>query len=76
MEIFSKTRKNIRKTQLHFVFLNSSFVCQNISVCLKLNRPRLVIVYCDKTVFTELPQSSSVGTSYRIFLKDDLFVFD
>ena len=27
-------------------FLNFPFVCQNISACLKLNRPRFIIVYC------------------------------
>ena len=31
------------KTQLRFVFLNFSFVSQNISACLKFNRPRLAI---------------------------------
>ena len=30
---------------LRFMFLNFLFVCQNISACLKLNRPRVVIVY-------------------------------
>ena len=35
----------IRNTQLCFVFLNFPFVCQDISACLKLNRPQLVIVY-------------------------------
>ena len=32
--------------QLCFMFLNFSLVCQNISVCLNLDRPRLAIVYC------------------------------
>ena len=31
---------------IRFVFLNFLFVCQNISACLKLNRPRLAIAYC------------------------------
>ena len=30
------------------MFLNFPFVCQNISACLKLNRPRLAIVYCSR----------------------------
>ena len=33
-------------TQLRFVYLNFSFLCQNISACLKLNRSRLAIAYC------------------------------
>ena len=45
LEIFLHTQENIRNTQLCFVFLNFSFVCQNISTCLKLNSPRLAIVY-------------------------------
>ena len=31
---------------LYFMFLNFPFMCQNSSVCLKLSRPWLVIVYC------------------------------
>ena len=36
----------VRQSMLRFVFLNFSFVCQSISACLKVNRPRIVIVYC------------------------------
>ena len=35
--------KNIRNTQLCFVFLNFAFMCQNISACLKRNTSWLVI---------------------------------
>ena len=38
------TPKKILET-LHFVFLNLSFVCQNICAGLKLSRPQLIIVY-------------------------------
>ena len=34
------------ETQLRFVFPNFPFLCQNISACLKLNRPPLIIAYC------------------------------
>ena len=37
--------------QLRLVFLNFPFVWLNISSCLKLNRPRLAIVYCYKFQF-------------------------
>ena len=44
-EMFWHTQEIIRETQLRFVFLTFLFVCQNISACLQLNTPRLVIVH-------------------------------
>ena len=38
--------RSVLTHSLRLMFLNFSFVYQNISACLKLNRPRLVIVYC------------------------------
>ena len=42
--------REIQLNQLRFVFLNSPFDCQNVSVCLKLNKPRLAIVYYTTTM--------------------------
>ena len=46
LEMIWYTQENIRNTQLRFVFLSFPFVFKNISACLKLSRPRLVIVCC------------------------------
>ena len=45
-EMFWQTQENIRNTQLCFVFLRFPFVCQHISACLELSRPRSAIVCC------------------------------
>ena len=40
LKMVRHAQENNRKSQLRFVFLNFPFVYQNISGCLKLNRPR------------------------------------
>ena len=46
LKMFRHTHENIRNTKLPFVFLNFPFMSQHIYAYLKLNRPRLAIVYC------------------------------
>ena len=64
---FLTRSKNIRNTQLRSVSLNFPLVCENISACLQLNRPRLAIVHCydilcekEKTTYWVLHRKLSV----------------
>ena len=57
------------------MFLNFTFVCQKISACLRLNRPRLAIVYC----YTKLESAHHLGFGMlslhdNISLQTDYFV--
>ena len=44
-EMFWRTQENIKNTQLRLLFQDFPFSRQNISECLKRNRPRFAIHY-------------------------------
>ena len=52
--------------QFFFLFLNFPFVCQNISVCLKLNRPQLAVVCVILPHEQQKLESSNFVASNRI----------
>ena len=72
LEIFWHFWQNIRNTQLCFVFLNFSLLCQNISACLKLiimcqNTERKIPAIWLGTKTQALTQYSKLSSQYRNF---------
>ena len=61
----------MRDTQLHFVFLNIPFVCQNIPACLKL-----LTVYCSRSIgyCVSLLLSENFVEDEKVFVEGDKVV--
>ena len=70
--MFGTQAKTRNTTSLYFVFLNFLIVCQNIYACLKLNGPRLAIVYCYiRTLYSQF--SSEQGPANTSILSMEHF---